>query len=46
MSLNRNFLHAAAIEFTHPRNGEPLSFTARLPEELDRFLQEITRSLR
>ena len=41
LSLNRNFLHAAAIEFTHPRTGEPLSFTASLPEELDRFLHEL-----
>ena len=41
LSLNRNFLHAAAIEFTHPRSGEPLSFTASLPEELERFLQEL-----
>jgi 23S rRNA pseudouridine1911/1915/1917 synthase len=39
LSLGRNFLHAAAIEFTHPRTGEPLSFTASLPEELSRFLQ-------
>jgi len=41
LSLNRNFLHAAAIEFTHPRTGEPLSFTAPLPEALSRFLQEL-----
>ena len=26
ISLPRNFLHAAAIEFTHPRTGKPLSF--------------------
>jgi len=41
LSLTRNFLHAAAIEFTHPRTGDPLSFTASLPEELARFLQEV-----
>jgi 23S rRNA-/tRNA-specific pseudouridylate synthase len=41
LSLKRNFLHAAAIEFTHPRTGEGLSFTASLPEELERFLQEL-----
>jgi len=41
LSLTRNFLHAAAIEFTHPRTGEPLSFAASLPEELARFLQEV-----
>jgi 23S rRNA pseudouridine1911/1915/1917 synthase len=41
LSLNRNFLHAAAIEFAHPRSGEPLSFTTTLPEELGRFLQAL-----
>jgi len=41
LSLARNFLHAAAIEFTHPRTGEPLAFTAPLPLELTHFLEEI-----
>jgi len=41
LSLKRNFLHAAAIEFAHPRTGGPLSFTAPLPEGLGRFLQEL-----
>jgi len=39
--LKRNFLHAAAIECAHPRTGEPLSFTASLPEELAQFLREL-----
>jgi 23S rRNA pseudouridine1911/1915/1917 synthase len=39
--LKRNFLHAASIEFAHPRTGEPLSFTAFLPEELAQFLREL-----
>jgi 23S rRNA pseudouridine1911/1915/1917 synthase len=41
LALNRNFLHAAAIEFTHPRSGEPLSFSAPLPAELTQFLDQI-----
>jgi len=41
LSLQRNFLHAAALEFTHPRTGEPLSFTAALPQELSRFLDKL-----
>ena len=41
LTLNRNFLHAAAIEFTHPRSGQPLSFSAPLPLELTEFLQQI-----
>jgi 23S rRNA pseudouridine1911/1915/1917 synthase len=41
LSLGRNFLHAAAIEFTHPRSGKPLSFNAPLPQELESFLLRI-----
>jgi hypothetical protein len=36
--LSRNFLHAAALQFAHPRSGEALSFARELPEELERFL--------
>ncbi len=41
LTLGRNFLHAATIEFTHPRTGQPLSFTAPLPPELTQFLEQI-----
>lgn len=34
----RNFLHAAHLEFEHPRTGELVSSDAPLPEELQRFL--------
>jgi 23S rRNA pseudouridine1911/1915/1917 synthase len=37
-SLNRQFLHAEKLSFTHPKTGERLSFTAELPEELRSFL--------
>ncbi len=37
-ALGRNFLHAAAIEFTHPRSGERLAFARPLPDELQDFL--------
>jgi 23S rRNA pseudouridine1911/1915/1917 synthase len=40
-SLPRNFLHAAALEFVHPRSGEALSFSRPLPSELERFLEQI-----
>lgn len=36
--LDRPFLHAHRIEFLHPRTGVPLSFTAPLAPELERFL--------
>ncbi len=38
-TLPRNFLHAAALQFQHPRTGELLSFSAPLPQELEDFLQ-------
>jgi 23S rRNA pseudouridine1911/1915/1917 synthase len=41
LSLPRNFLHAAALEFQHPRTGEPLSFSAPLPVELADFLAKL-----
>ena len=41
LSLDRNFLHAAALAFRHPIKETPLSFEQPLPAELDRFLQQI-----
>jgi 23S rRNA pseudouridine1911/1915/1917 synthase len=35
----RQFLHAQYLEFTHPRTGATLQFTAPLPTELDSVLQ-------
>lgn len=36
--LNRFFLHAEKLAFTHPVSGEELSFTVPLPDELTDFL--------
>ena len=36
--LGRNFLHAAHLEFEHPRTGRRVAVDAPLPEELQRFL--------
>jgi 23S rRNA pseudouridine1911/1915/1917 synthase len=41
LSLGRNFLHAAELEFTHPGSGKPLHFTAPLPPELEAFLARL-----
>src|SRR5208337_2180936 len=41
LSLDRNFLHAAVIEFTHPRTGESLFFCAPFPPELGSFLEQV-----
>jgi 23S rRNA pseudouridine1911/1915/1917 synthase len=37
-TLARNFLHASAIEFRHPRTGALVSLRAPLPAELESFL--------
>jgi 23S rRNA pseudouridine1911/1915/1917 synthase len=37
LSLSRNFLHAAEIEFTHPKTGKQLAFSRPLPPELADF---------
>ncbi|HXB19737.1 MAG TPA: RluA family pseudouridine synthase [Candidatus Solibacter sp.] len=41
VSLARNFLHAAAIQFKHPVTSTPLSFEQPLPDELVQFLRQI-----
>jgi len=41
ISLGRNFLHAGALEFRHPRTGELLLFARGLPRELEQFLGTI-----
>jgi 23S rRNA pseudouridine1911/1915/1917 synthase len=41
VSLPRNFLHAAALQFHHPATGKLLSFEQPLPPELVQFLRQI-----
>ncbi|HEY4900737.1 MAG TPA: pseudouridine synthase, partial [Terriglobales bacterium] len=43
LRLNRNFLHAAAVDLSHPRTGQPMSLTAPLPVELTGFLEKLRR---
>jgi 23S rRNA pseudouridine1911/1915/1917 synthase len=38
-TLDRNFLHAARIEFVHPRSGAPVCFTSPLPPRLAAFME-------
>jgi 23S rRNA pseudouridine1911/1915/1917 synthase len=38
LSLNRNFLHASAIQFQHPTTKAPLAFRQSPPDELEMFL--------
>ena len=41
LGLDRNFLHSAAIAFSHPRTDQPLSFEIPLPDELQSFLARL-----
>jgi 23S rRNA pseudouridine1911/1915/1917 synthase len=41
LALDRNFLHAAQLEFTHPRTAKEVSIEAPLPVELVEFLAEL-----
>ncbi|MGH9554481.1 MAG: RluA family pseudouridine synthase [Terriglobales bacterium] len=43
-TLPRNFLHAAALEFAHPRTDAPLSFSRPLPVELEDFLKMLKKA--
>ena len=41
LELERNFLHAARLEFAHPRTGEEMEFEAQLAGELVEFLERL-----
>jgi len=41
LTLDRNFLHSAALELTHPRTKELLKFSRPLPEELENLLDSL-----
>jgi 23S rRNA pseudouridine1911/1915/1917 synthase len=39
--LERPFLHAARLVFSHPADGRRMEFTSELPEDLQRVLDEL-----
>lgn len=39
--LNRQFLHAEHLRFSHPKTGEPMEFVAPLPAELLGLLEQL-----
>ncbi len=41
LKLGRNFLHAAKLEFPHPKTGKLLQLEAPLPAELESFLSSL-----
>ena len=42
--LDRNFLHAARLAFTHPITGKPLELEAPLSNELETLLVRLEQS--
>lgn len=44
LTLDRNFLHSAALEFVHPRTNELLKFSRPLPAELQALLDQLENS--
>ncbi len=44
LSLGRNFLHAAELEFAHPVTGERLSLVSNLPADLKDFMAQLAGS--
>ncbi|MBI5400166.1 RluA family pseudouridine synthase [Candidatus Saganbacteria bacterium] len=40
--LNGQFLHAAELSFTHPRTGQILTFSAPLPEDMDKIIDQLS----
>jgi 23S rRNA pseudouridine1911/1915/1917 synthase len=41
LELGRQFLHAKVIGFKHPRTGEELEFTSKLPQDLEKILKKL-----
>jgi len=39
--LNRQFLHAEHLKFSHPKTGDPMQFVAPLPADLLGLLEEL-----
>jgi len=43
--LDRPFLHAARLAFTHPTDGRRMEFSSELPDDLERVLEELREQL-
>jgi 23S rRNA pseudouridine1911/1915/1917 synthase len=43
-ALNRQFLHAERLGFTHPRSGEKMDFCRELPDELEKIISVVKGS--
>ena len=45
LTLDRNFLHSAALELKHPKTGEALRFSSELPPELENLLADLGQNV-
>jgi 23S rRNA pseudouridine1911/1915/1917 synthase len=43
--LDRPFLHASKLVFTHPEDGRLMTFTSELPDDLARVLEELREQI-
>ena len=43
--LDRPFLHASKLIFTHPEDGRRMTFTSELPDDLARVLEELREQI-
>jgi 23S rRNA pseudouridine1911/1915/1917 synthase len=43
--LDRPFLHASKLVFTHPEDGRRMTFTSELPDDLARVLEELREQI-
>ncbi|MGY2795504.1 23S rRNA pseudouridine1911/1915/1917 synthase [Thermostichus sp. MS-CIW-36] len=46
VKLSGQALHAWKLSFIHPRSGQPMHFTAPLPEEFERLLRQLRSQVR
>ncbi|MGC2399756.1 MAG: RluA family pseudouridine synthase [Acidobacteriaceae bacterium] len=46
LTLSRNFLHAAELEFAHPRTGERMTLISNLPSDLKDFMAQLADALK
>lgn len=44
LNIQGQALHAARLGFRHPRTGEWLTFTADIPEDMEKLLEELRKS--
>jgi len=43
LKLDRQFLHAKTLGFTHPVNGKKIEFSSFLPQELENILKMLKK---